>query len=132
VASCSALSPWLLAALAYSYARRHAGDPRFAFGVMRLELQSPGVQWLLDSSGNPNGRLYNAIVSAHGLYMMFFVIIPAMFGGLSCPAIQDAWCYIGPAADALKIESEDQPNPLIQLRRRYTHLPKLFCHFSQS
>jgi cytochrome c oxidase subunit 1 len=49
--------------------------------VMRLELQSPGVQWLLDASGNPNGQLYNAIVSAHGLYMMFFVVIPAMFGG---------------------------------------------------
>ena len=49
--------------------------------VMRLELQSPGVQWLVDSSGNPDGQLYNAIVSAHGLYMMFFVIIPAMFGG---------------------------------------------------
>src|SRR5262249_48022565 len=49
--------------------------------VMRLELQSPGVQWLVDESGKPNGQLYNVIVSAHGLYMMFFVIIPAMFGG---------------------------------------------------
>jgi cytochrome c oxidase subunit I len=49
--------------------------------VMRLELQSPGVQWLVDSNGAPNGQLYNTIVSAHGLYMMFFVIIPAMFGG---------------------------------------------------
>src|SRR5260221_88980 len=49
--------------------------------IMRLELQSPGVQWLVDSSGNPDGQLYNAIVSAHGLYMMFFVVIPAMFGG---------------------------------------------------
>src|SRR5215475_6378566 len=49
--------------------------------VMRLELQSPGVQWLVDSTGAPNGQLYNVIVTAHGLYMMFFVIIPAMFGG---------------------------------------------------
>jgi cytochrome c oxidase subunit I len=49
--------------------------------VMRLELQSPGVQWIVDSAGAPNGQLYNVIVSAHGLYMMFFVIIPAMFGG---------------------------------------------------
>src|SRR5262245_45053304 len=48
--------------------------------VMRLELQSPGVQWLVDSTGAPNGQLYNVIVTAHGLYMMFFVIIPAMFG----------------------------------------------------
>jgi cytochrome c oxidase subunit I len=49
--------------------------------VMRLELQNPGVQWLVDSVGAPNGQLYNVIVTAHGLYMMFFVIIPAMFGG---------------------------------------------------
>jgi cytochrome c oxidase subunit 1 len=49
--------------------------------VMRLELQSPGAQWLVDSNSAPNGQLYNTIVSAHGLYMMFFVIIPAMFGG---------------------------------------------------
>jgi cytochrome c oxidase subunit I len=49
--------------------------------VMRLELQSPGVQWLTDSTGAPNGQLYNVIVTAHGLFMMFFVIIPAMFGG---------------------------------------------------
>src|SRR5690349_13694333 len=27
--------------------------------VMRLELQSPGVQWLVDSAGAPNGQLYN-------------------------------------------------------------------------
>ena len=49
--------------------------------VMRMELQSPGVQFLRDASGNPDGQLYNVIVTAHGLLMMFFVIIPAMFGG---------------------------------------------------
>jgi cytochrome c oxidase subunit 1 len=49
--------------------------------VMRIELQYPGVQWLTDSTGAPDGQLYNTIVTAHGLYMMFFVIIPAMFGG---------------------------------------------------
>ncbi|WGS20572.1 MULTISPECIES: cytochrome c oxidase subunit I [unclassified Bradyrhizobium] len=49
--------------------------------VMRVELQSPGVQFLKDAAGNPDGQLYNVIVTAHGLLMMFFVIIPAMFGG---------------------------------------------------
>src|SRR5579884_3679125 len=49
--------------------------------VMRMELQSPGVQFLRDAAGNPAGQLYNVIVTAHGLLMMFFVIIPAMFGG---------------------------------------------------
>ncbi len=49
--------------------------------VMRAELQSPGVQFLRDAAGNPDGQLYNVIVTAHGVLMMFFVIIPAMFGG---------------------------------------------------
>ena len=49
--------------------------------IIRLELQEPGVQFLKFSDGTPNGNLYNVIVTAHGLLMMFFVIIPAMFGG---------------------------------------------------
>jgi cytochrome c oxidase subunit I len=50
--------------------------------VIRLELQAPGVQFLTDSSGQPDGQLYNTIVTAHGVLMMFFVMIPATFGGL--------------------------------------------------
>ena len=50
--------------------------------VIRLELQSPGAHFLKDSSGQPDGQLYNVIVTAHGVLMMFFVIIPATFGGL--------------------------------------------------
>ena len=56
----------------------------FAVGlsiVMRAELMEPGVQFLKDASGRPNGQLYNVLTSVHGLLMMFFVIIPAMFGG---------------------------------------------------
>jgi len=49
--------------------------------VMRLELLEPGVQFLTDASGAPNGQLYNVLTTVHGLLMMFFVIIPAMFGG---------------------------------------------------
>ena len=49
--------------------------------VMRLELQSPGVQYLIDAGGNPDHQLYNSLVTLHGVLMMFFVIIPAMFGG---------------------------------------------------
>jgi cytochrome c oxidase subunit I len=50
--------------------------------MIRLELQAPGVQFLKDASGQPNGQLYNVMVTAHGVLMMFFVIIPATFGGL--------------------------------------------------
>jgi cytochrome c oxidase subunit I len=60
-----------------------AGTGAVALSIaIRLELQSPGVQFLADSSGQPDGQLYNTIVAAHGVLMMFFVMIPATFGGL--------------------------------------------------
>src|SRR3954452_20380144 len=43
--------------------------------VMRMELQEPGLQWF----GNPSA--YNVFVTAHGLIMVFFVIMPALIGG---------------------------------------------------
>ncbi len=48
--------------------------------VMRMELQEPGVQYLL-SGGEPNGQLWNVIITAHGLIMVFFVVMPALIGG---------------------------------------------------
>ncbi|MEX1109780.1 MAG: cytochrome c oxidase subunit I, partial [Dongiaceae bacterium] len=35
--------------------------------LMRLELQEPGVQYLLTAAGDPDGQLWNVFVSAHGL-----------------------------------------------------------------
>ncbi len=68
-----------------------------AFTVyMRLELMDPGVQYMclnelgepaarLVSGGTdcyaPNGHLWNVLVTGHGILMMFFVVIPALFGG---------------------------------------------------
>ncbi len=49
--------------------------------VMRLELQEPGVQFLLDSAGNPDGHLWNVFITAHGLIMVFFVVMPGLIGG---------------------------------------------------
>ncbi len=43
--------------------------------LMRLELQSPGMQYFAD------GQSWNVIVTAHGLIMVFFVVMPAMIGG---------------------------------------------------
>ena len=43
--------------------------------LMRLELQHPGMQIFAD------GQMWNAYVSAHGLIMVFFVIMPALIGG---------------------------------------------------
>src|SRR5690606_22690043 len=43
--------------------------------ALRMELQEPGLQIFAD----PN--LYNVVVSAHGLVMIFFVMMPALIGG---------------------------------------------------
>ncbi|HEX7741869.1 MAG TPA: cytochrome c oxidase subunit 1, partial [Sphingobium sp.] len=39
------------------------------------ELQSPGLQFF------SSGQAWNAVVSAHGLIMVFFVVMPALIGG---------------------------------------------------
>ena len=48
-----------------------------AFSVMiRLELSSPGVQFL---SGDH--QLFNVIISAHAFIMIFFMVMPGLVGG---------------------------------------------------
>ena len=58
---------------------------------MRLELMEPGVQYMClegarfiaDAAAEctPNGHLWNVMITYHGVLMMFFVVIPALFGG---------------------------------------------------
>ena len=43
--------------------------------LMRLELQYPGMQILAD------GNVWNTLITAHGLIMVFFVVMPAVIGG---------------------------------------------------
>jgi len=43
--------------------------------VMRMELAEPGVQIFA------NSHMFNAFVTAHGLIMVFFMIMPALIGG---------------------------------------------------
>ncbi|MHC4181690.1 MAG: cbb3-type cytochrome c oxidase subunit I, partial [Planctomycetota bacterium] len=47
--------------------------------IMRMELQSPGVS-VLDGFDDP-GQQWNVFVTAHGLIMVFFVVMPALIGG---------------------------------------------------
>ncbi len=58
---------------------------------MRMELMYPGVQFMCAegarfwpaaaSECTPNGHLWNVMITYHGVLMMFFVVIPALFGG---------------------------------------------------
>ena len=58
---------------------------------MRMELMEPGVQFMCMEGARlfptaienctPNGHLWNVMITAHGILMMFFVVIPALFGG---------------------------------------------------
>ena len=58
---------------------------------MRLELMNPGVQFMCLEGARfiaaaagectPNGHLWNVMITYHGVLMMFFVVIPALFGG---------------------------------------------------
>ena len=43
--------------------------------AMRMELQEPGLQYFA------NGHMFNVLVSAHGLIMIFFTVMPALIGG---------------------------------------------------
>jgi cytochrome c oxidase subunit I len=42
---------------------------------IRLELQEPGLQYF------GNGHMFNVFTTAHGLIMVFFMIMPSLFGG---------------------------------------------------
>ncbi|WP_421707774.1 cytochrome c oxidase subunit I [Algihabitans sp.] len=48
--------------------------------LMRMELQEPGVQIFNFMSADP-GQMWNVIITAHGLIMVFFVVMPALIGG---------------------------------------------------
>lgn len=43
--------------------------------LMRAELAHPGMQFV------ENGQMWNVVITAHGLIMVFFVVMPALIGG---------------------------------------------------
>ena len=49
--------------------------------LMRLELQAPGTQFFLGADGSIDGQSWNVVITAHGLIMVFFVVMPALIGG---------------------------------------------------
>ncbi|MEA1618128.1 cytochrome c oxidase subunit I [Erythrobacter sp. T5W1-R] len=58
-------------------------------GIMRLELAEPGIQylhWWAQFMGGGNDlntalHMWNVFITAHGLIMVFFMVMPAMIGG---------------------------------------------------
>ena len=48
---------------------------------MRAELMHPGVSTMTLADGSPDGHFWNVVVTAHGLIMVFFVVMPALIGG---------------------------------------------------
>ena len=76
----------------YLFVSGLAGFIAVAFTVyMRMELMHPGVQYMCaegmsfvpqpEDACTPNGHLWNVLITYHGVLMMFFVVIPALFGG---------------------------------------------------
>ncbi|WP_320178978.1 cytochrome c oxidase subunit 1 [Roseovarius pacificus] len=75
----------------YLFTSASVGMIAVLFSVyMRLELMEPGVQymcleglrlWPSVAECTPNGHIWNILVTYHGVLMMFFVVIPALFGG---------------------------------------------------
>uniref|UniRef100_UPI004047CCCC cytochrome c oxidase subunit I n=1 Tax=Yoonia sp. TaxID=2212373 RepID=UPI004047CCCC len=76
----------------YLFVSGFVGFISVAFTVyMRMELMYPGVQFMclegarfiVDNANpcTPNGQLWNVLITYHGILMMFFVVIPALFGG---------------------------------------------------
>lgn len=73
-----------------------AGMIATGFSVLiRLELSSPGVQFL-----QGDHQLFNVIITAHGLLMLFFMVMPALIGGFGKINTQN---YI-----TLELESESE------------------------
>ncbi len=53
-------------------------------GMMRMELAQPGIQFLEAWSGQTGDKalhMWNVLITAHGLIMVFFMVMPAMIGG---------------------------------------------------
>src|SRR3546814_9208228 len=75
-------------------------------GLMRFELMEPGVQYLETWSGAASFdealHLWNVLITAHGLIMVFFMVMPAIIGA-------SPTCFLPPLTRAPDIPSPPLP-----------------------
>src|SRR3546814_12071118 len=86
--------------------------------LMRMELHSPGVQFMTDAAGGADGQLWNVLVTAHGLLQDFFVVMPALLGG------------VGNWVVPLMVGALDQSFPRLPHIRFYVLVPLFFVFFA--
>lgn len=56
---------------------------------IRMELASTGPGILAG-----NGQLYNVLITAHGLQMQFFVVMPALMGGFGNDNLSNSFLFL--------------------------------------
>ena len=54
---------------------------------MRMELMNPGVQYM------DSGHVWNVFTTAHGLIMVFFVVMPGLIGGFGNWFVPQIWLH---------------------------------------
>lgn len=50
----------------------------FVSMIIRLELSGPNIQYI---SSDKYGQIYNVLITEHGLFMIFFFVMPVLIGG---------------------------------------------------
>ncbi|GIR95451.1 MAG: hypothetical protein CM15mP98_04210 [Paracoccaceae bacterium] len=77
----------------YIFTAALLGFVAVAFTVyMRLELMEPGVQYMTNADGEPNGHMWNVLITGHGVLMMFLSLFQRFSVVLELFHALNDWC----------------------------------------